>query len=259
MNYWQEREAKAQEKLTNKSIKQTEAQLRKYYKTSFQRSLDNFEKVYNKILQDTVKGKDITPADLYKLDKYWQLQGELKVELQKLGDRQVALLSKQFEEQYIKIYESIALKGDDAFHQMDRAQAKQMINRIWCADGKSWSQRVWTNTDKLQQALNEELINCLLAGEKTTGLKKRLMREFNVAYSRADSIVRTEMAHLQTQAAQERYRDYGISEVEVLVDGDERTCDICSGLKGKRFPINGTMPVPAHPRCRCCIVPVVKE
>mgnify|MGYP003295850755 CR=1 FL=1 len=44
-----------------------------------------------------------------------------------------------------------------------------------------------------------------------------------------------------------------------MVDADERTCDVCGKLEGKRFPINGKMPVPAHPRCRCCIIPVVDE
>ena len=80
-----------------------------------------------------------------------------------------------------------------------------MINQIWCADGKSWSNRVWKNTDKLQQALNDNLIHCVLTGKKTTELKNILQNDFNVSYHRADSIVRTEMAHIQTQAAQKRY------------------------------------------------------
>ena len=66
------------------------------------------------------------------------------------------------------------------------------------------------------------------------------------------------MAHIQTTAAQKRYEDYGIKEVEVLVDEDERTCPICSKLEGKRVPIHGVMPIPAHPNCRCCIIPVVE-
>lgn len=67
------------------------------------------------------------------------------------------------------------------------------------------------------------------------------------------------MAHIQTQAAQQRYIDYGITEVEVLADEDERRCEVCGKLHGKRFKITETMPVPAHPRCRCCIVPVINS
>lgn len=65
------------------------------------------------------------------------------------------------------------------------------------------------------------------------------------------------MTHIQTQAARQRYLDYGISEVEVWADEDERRCDVCGKLHLKRFGIYEKMPIPAHPRCRCCIVPVV--
>jgi hypothetical protein len=49
-----------------------------------------------------------------------------------------------------------------------------MINRVWVADGKSWSERVWDNTEKLQQTLNDNLVHCLVAGKKTTDLKNLL-------------------------------------------------------------------------------------
>ena len=133
-----------------------------------------------------------------------------------------------------------------------------MINSIWCADGKSWSNRIWTNTDRLQQALNDSLIDCVLTGKKTTELKNMLQEQFNVSYSRADSVVRTEMAHIQTQAAQKRYEDAGITEVQVWADEDERRCDICGKLHETKYLINEQMPIPAHPRCRCCIIPVVE-
>jgi len=78
-----------------------------------------------------------------------------------------------------------------------------------------------------------------------------------VSFNRADALVRTEMAHIQTQAAQQRYKDYGIKQVEVFVDEDEKTCEVCAAEEGKRYNINDVMPVPFHPRCRCCMVPVI--
>ena len=257
-NYWEERAAKAQAALTNKSIAQTEKQLKLYYQSTFKKTLDNFEKTYKKIFQRITKGEEVTPADLYKLDTYWQMQAQLKAELQKLGDKQVALLSKNFVKQYQSIYESLALPGGATFTQIDKATVEQMINQIWVADGKSWSSRIWTNTEKLADTLNEHLIHCVATGKTPGELKKLLQEDFGVSYGRADSLVRTELAHIQTQAAQKRYEDYGIKEVEVLADKDERRCEICGNLHKKRFPINAQMPVPAHPRCRCCIIPVIK-
>ena len=133
-----------------------------------------------------------------------------------------------------------------------------MINQVWCADGLTWSERVWGNVSKLQATLNENLIDCVVAGRKTSELKKILQERFGVSYKQATTLVRTEMANIQTQAARERYRNAGVAEVEVWADYDERRCDVCGELHKKRFPVNATMPVPAHPRCRCCILPVVE-
>ena len=99
----------------------------------------------------------------------------------------------------------------------------------------------------------------MITGKTTSQLKKFLQDEFGVSYNRADTIVRTEMAHIQTQAARQRYQEYGIQEIEIYADTDNRTCPICAKLDGKRFGINDSLPIPAHPRCRCCALPVIKE
>lgn len=258
MGYWEDRQAETQGRLTRRNIRETEEQLKEYYKKSMKSVIGQFETTYNKLLLSVEEGRAPTPADLYKLDTYWQMVGQLNKELQDLGDKQAALFTKKFIEEYKQIYEAIAIKDDLFFGEISTETAQQMINQIWCADGKSWSSRIWTNTGKLQEALNDNLIECVLTGKKPTELKHLLMEQFNVSFSRADSIVRTEMAHIQTQAAQQRYLDYGIQEVEVWADKDERRCDVCGKLHQKRFPIGGAMPVPAHPRCRCCIIPVVE-
>lgn len=257
MGYWEERQAETQAKLTSKSIAQTEKQLIKYYSQAQEKIIGQFEQTYNKLLLSIENGKQPTPADLYKLSTYWEMQGQLKNELQALGYKQAEILNKNFIAQYQQIYESMAIKDDLHFSTIDTETAQQMINHIWCADGKSWSERIWTNTDLLQEQLNQNLIDCLVSGKKSTDLKHLLMESFGVSYNRADSLVRTEMAHIQTQAARQRYTDAGVQEVEVWADADERRCDVCGELHKKRFPIGGKMPIPAHPRCRCCILPVI--
>ena len=132
-----------------------------------------------------------------------------------------------------------------------------MIKQIWAADGKSWSERIWDNTADLAETLNEKLIECVVGGKKTSDLKKALMQRFGVSYNNADMLARTELAHIQTQAARQRYEDTGIEYVQVWADKDERRCDVCGKLHEKIYPVGATMPIPAHPRCRCTIVPVV--
>lgn len=249
----------AQDEQATKTIEETQKQIQAYYSKAMRRIIAEFEATYDKLLNTAKDGKPPTVADLYKLDKYWQLQGQLRAELQKMGDKETVLLAEQFEKTFQSVYNSLALPSQKQFSQMSKENVKQMISQIWCADGKSWSQRVWNDTERLQQSLNDRLIDCVITGKKTTQLNKFLQEEFNVSYNRADTIIRTEIAHIQTQAARRRYKDYGIREVEIYADTDNRTCPICSQLDGKRYGVDDALPIPAHPRCRCCVVPVVEQ
>lgn len=257
-NYWQDRMAQSQDKISQKNIKQIEKQLRKYYGAAANQVIAEFEATYNKLLATVGDGKEPTPADLYKLDKYWQLQAQLRQELQKLGEKQIATLTKVFEVNFFEIYYSLNIEGLEAFTTLNTEIVQQLINEIWVADGVSWSQRIWKNTELLADTLNEELIAIVATGKKTTDLKNKLQERFGVSYSNADMLVRTEIAHIQTQAAKKRYEDYGIQEVQIWADKDERRCPDCGKLHKKIYPVGSAVPIPRHPNCRCCIVPVVK-
>ena len=257
MNYWQERMANAQKAISTKTTKQIEKQLRKYYAAAAKRIIEDFESTYNKLLAQKADGKDITPADLYRLDKYWEAQRQLRQQLQKLGEKKISLLTKYFELNFFDIYNSIAIPGLKAFNTIDDKIVNQLINSVWVADGRNFSQRVWNNIDRLVETLNEQLVYTVVTGKKTGELKNLLQERFNISYRRADTLVRTELAHIQTEAAKKRYEDYGIQYIEVLVDADDRTCDECKALIGKKFPIHAAPPLPVHPNERCAIITVI--
>lgn len=256
--YWQDRVAQSQNNITNKTARQIKKQMLKYYATAAENTIKEFELTYYKVLESLEEGKQPTPADLYNLDKYWQMQQQMRKELRALGDKQISALTKAFEANFFDVYYSIAAEGSNAFSTIDTEMVKQMINQVWVVDGKSWSARIWENTEKLAETLNEELINCVVSGKKTSVLKQKLQERFGVSYSAADSLARTELAHIQTQAAQKRYEDLGVQMFEVWADEDERRCEVCGKLHQKRYPASALPPIPAHPRCRCCIVPVIE-
>lgn len=259
MGYWEERQAEIQAALTQKSIAQTEAQIAKYYADTQLSVIAQFERTYNHILAAIEDGRQPTPADLYKLDTYWQMQAQIAAELEALGKEQAKLLSKAFINQYQNIYRAIALPSDMGFNKIDTKAVEAMINGIWCADGKNWSSRVWENTAQLQETLNQNLIDCLVTGRNPDYLRATLMETFGVSYNKADMLVRTEMAHIQNKAAQDRYAAAGCSYYEVWADKDERQCKECGKLHKKRYKIGIAAPVPAHPRCRCSIIPVIDD
>ena len=257
MAYWQDRMQSTQLTLLNKSRKEIEQKMKKYYIKLSKSLISEYEALYNEVLLKKAAGEAISPATLYQMDKYWALQTQTRARMMKLGAYQQSLYSKVFQVFYQGSYNSIGIKGLTAYKTLDDNAIKQVLESVWTADGKSWSQRIWNNTTLLQQTLEEGLIDCVAMGKKSSDLKKTLQDRFSVSFTRADTLVRTELAHIQTEAAKQRYKDYGIEQVEIWADPDERTCPVCGKLHKKKYPVGANVPIPAHPRCRCCIVPVV--
>ncbi|MBQ2408974.1 MAG: minor capsid protein [Bacilli bacterium] len=263
MNYWQKRLIRAQNAITDKTISDIQKQLKKYYIQTMNSIISDFEATYDKLLTTMEYGREATPADLYKLDRYWQMQSQLKNEMQKMGDKEIELLSKHFEKQWVGIYNSFAIVSDKAFSTVSIDNAKTMIKTSWLSDGKNFSQRIWNNVEKLTETLNENLIQCITSGKKTTELKQLLQHRFNVSYNNADTLIKTETAHIQTQASAQRYIDYGLKYYEFLADTDEKTCSKCKALDRKVFLYSemevGVNAPPIHPNDRCTIIPVFEK
>ena len=259
MSYWQDRLSATMDKITRKTTKQIEKQLAKYYRDTAKATIEEFRAVLDRVMVGQAEGISPTPADLYRLEKYWQMQGQLSAELQKLGDKQIKTLQKAFENNYFEVYYSIYLGENPTFNTVDTEAVQHVLNSIWCADGKTWSQRIWDNTKRLKETLNEGLVHCITAGLNSNDLKHILQDRFNVSFGRADALVRTELAHIQTQAAEQRYKDYGVKRVQVWADEDERRCEVCGKLHETYHYIGEALPIPAHTNCRCCIVPVIED
>lgn len=80
---------------------------------------------------------------------------------------------------------------------------------------------------------------------------------------RIDRIARTELATAYSEGSLETYRSSGIvKQVKWIVANDERTCPVCMAngnvvvSLGQTFP-SGNSNAPAHPNCRCDLVPVL--
>lgn len=258
MSYWKDRMQASQALIANKNRRDIDKQIKKYYQKLSKQIIDEYESIYNEILLKQAAGEQISPATLYKLDKYWQIQQQVRVKCRAVGAKLSDLFGAVFEKVYKNSYEAIHLDGLPAFSTLDDGAINQIINSVWAADGKTWSTRIWNNMTLLQTSLEEGLLECVVTGKKSSDLKKLLQERFNVSYNRADTLVRTEMAHIQTEAAKQRYSDYGIKQVEIWADPDERTCEVCGKLHKKKYPVGANIPIPAHPRCRCAIIPVIE-
>ena len=270
IDYWASRQEDELNKISNRTQAEIDAQLDKYYIKLMRQVIDDFEATYNKLIATISAGSTPTVADLYKLDCYWQMQARLKELCEKLGNQEVELLSKNFEKQWEETYKKAALPSDIAFTQISESNAAQMINTIWCADGKIWSQRVWGNISLLQETLNEQLVHVVVAGRSTRDLRKLLQERFDVSRSQANMLINTEVNHIQTASAAKRYEDAGLKQYMVLgreegscIRGKKGGKVDCHKMDGKIFDYAdmkvGTNAPPFHPNCRCRIKPVIDD
>ena len=292
-DYWADRNAEIQEKLTDKSIEETEKQLIKYYQSAFKKIDREFSAVLKAYIEAIEDGREPSPATLYSLNRYWEMQAQLKEILQDLGDREVALLYKQFVNQYIAVYEGTIIPSaieagiatSTAFATVPTATAAAAINQIWCADGKVWSSRVWGSVEKLAQTLNDKLIGVITSGAGRGELKRELaelalpqerkklakklgkeleeltkketQKAIEQAYKRANTLVRTESSHIENEAASQRYQDSGIKRYKFLGRTEHDIGCQCNELNGKIFTFAEKQQSvnfpPIHVNCRCGI------
>lgn len=109
----------------------------------------------------------------------------------------------------------------------------------------------------VQQAIAQWVEN----GEPLRALERELRPFFG--RSRAELIASTEVTRAYAEANRIAYRSTGIvSEMEWQTAFDERVCPICGPLNETRVSLDGAFAAafevpPAHPRCRCILLPVI--
>ena len=263
-NYWLKRQEREKEALANKTQEEINIQLNKYYSDCIKKVIDAFEATYDKLLAAMDDGKEVTVADLYKLDRYWQMQAQLAQLCKELGNKEIELLSKEFVNEWQDVYKSVALTSDEAFTRVDTRMAEQMIKTNWVGDGKDFSQRVWNNTKELAATLNDQLVYCVTTGAKTKDLRNLLMERFSVSRSKANTLIRTETRRISTQATAQRYEDDGLTQYRIKGREEADGCSkACHEMDGKIFYFKdmqiGKNAPPFHPNCRCIITPILDD
>ena len=248
--YW---EAREQEALYNELLKEGEKQLIAQYRRSAYTVLS--------LLLDLYAGGVPTITDIYKYNRYYELLGLLNNNLKALGAKEVAITTTLLTDMYIK---NKAIIGDgNMLLPTSPKEVEMVINKIWCADGKHWSSRIWTHKDELANKLRNGIVDCISRGVSKDELTKELMRIYGTEFYKADRIARTELNYVQNQSTLNRYKEMGVEKYKILSTHDGRTCDKCADLDGKIFPIDkaeiGVNFPPFHPRCRDTIVAVIDK
>lgn len=115
-------------------------------------------------------------------------------------------------------------------------------------------------TDDMRKRIVTELVDGISKGEGSNELARRIRDEVDVSMERASVIARTETMTAFNDAAKDNYAVNGVTEVEWLSSTEDgRLCEECADLNGKKYLIDSAPDCPAHPNCRCTLLPVIAE
>lgn len=266
MSYWVDRATKENRKLYESTLEDFQKECARNYKNALKGIKADIITLFDTIADEMKDGDPITMDQLYRYNRFLQLQKRLNKELTNLGEKEIKLSQQKYElmGQYCnsRIYKEAVKDGaaQSSFLLLDDEKIKNLVSSIWCNDGKHWSARVWDNQKRLQSSIEKGLLDSLARGLSKDEMVKDLQKRFDVGFSNADRIARTELAYIQEKTAVESYKKAGITEVKTIVADDERLCEVCGRKEGLITPIGEARPGKAflfHPNCRCDIVPVL--
>ena len=271
-NYWERRIQQQTDLLFDKTLLDTEKELKKKYKQALEDTLADIKDLWDKLQKESADGV-IRPNDLYRYNRYFQVKNNLNERLKRLGLSEDKIYRRKFMNTYFDTQDMLSeyvayltkqpqMKSTNSFTMEQQNAAEKVLESIWCSDGKHWSDRIWSNKNKLQDRIEKGLMDCISRGVSKDELVKTLMDDFGKGFSDADRIARTELTYVQNQAAKDRYEAAGIKKYQYLAEIDSRTSNICKELNGKEFnftdsSVEVNMP-PMHTNCRSTIIPVVE-
>ncbi|MEY8295243.1 minor capsid protein [Limosilactobacillus caviae] len=131
------------------------------------------------------------------------------------------------------------------------------LNTRW--QGKNFSSRVWDNTDKLAERLQELFTAKELSGMSEREMIKKIEDEFNTSRFNASRLIRTEANYFYSKVKLDNWKKRGVKQYQLIAVLDSRTSKICRAINNKVFNVKdavvGKNMPPLHPFCRT--VPVI--
>lgn len=142
---------------------------------------------------------------------------------------------------------------------LDSRKVDVLIRKPWAQDGANFSDRIWSNKQKLVNNLHTELAQNIIRGASPQNAIAGLAKIMEVSRSQAGRLIMTESAAISSAAQKDCFKALGVEKYEILATLDSLTSKICQELDGKVFDMKdyevGTTAPPFHPNCRSTTVP----
>lgn len=145
------------------------------------------------------------------------------------------------------------------FATLDEKTINKVISKPWAVDGKNFSERVWSNQQKLVNELNTTLTQNIILGQDPQKAINAIAKKMNTSKNVAGRLVMTEEAFFSSAAQKDCFNELDVELFEIVATLDSQTSDICQEMDGKKFPMSqwetGITAPPFHVWCRTTTVP----
>lgn len=140
---------------------------------------------------------------------------------------------------------------------------RRLIKKPWAADGKNFSDRIWTAKSQMVDTLHKQLVRTCILGESPDKaireMTKYVKKGVKNAKAQAGRLIMTEQAFFSSAAQKDAFRELGVEEYEIVATLDSRTSEICREMDGKHLPLSqyepGVTAPPFHVWCRSTTCP----
>ena len=231
----------------------------------WKKDLHDYMKEYNKLLKTApLEAKKLyleieTLSTKSRMSHLDSLRAQVDMEMVKLifgvEDSAKNALTSVYRDTYTEVTKDLGINAI-----VSRDKIKTVLDRPW--SGANFSERLWSNTDKLAQTVKQEIVNGMIQGINLQTMAKRVSERFETAKKNdVERLLRTEVNYTLNQATLASYIEAGIEKYEFIAVLDSRTSQICSELHGEIFEIKnvavGLNYPPMHPRCRSTTKPII--
>lgn len=247
--YWQKRLQDPLFKAYNENEKATRAWL-EFYEDAKKDIDAELMDVYKRIGKDDPK-----ISDFYRSNHLEKIEKQIEKSLVSIGNKEDTYLKG-------KIKDGVKLGSktvSDALQtsMLNKRAIDQLIKQPW-QDG-DFSSRVWDNKAQLIASMKSELTAGIVKGDGIYKVADRLDKRLDVGKSQTQRLARTEYMHALNAGQLETYHENGYDKLEWVASEDGKGCDTCHLRNGKQYNIDDVPVLPAHPNCRCTMMPVITD
>lgn len=142
---------------------------------------------------------------------------------------------------------------------VDSNRLDKLVRKPWAADGKNFSERIWSSKQQLIENVHTSLTQMCVLGQAPGRTIDTLAKAMNTSKCQAGRLIMTESAFFGSESRKDCFNELGVEKYKIVATLDSHTSDICQEMDGKVFPLSeyasGATAPPFHVWCRSTTVP----